>query len=154
VDLPTSQTSYLGVRTMSQVGVEETNTDRVTAITLDAQGNVTGNPIACVKELDVREMGDGAFLLGFTWSDPAGGTVDRFEIFSDAGTGTLQTQPPVATLISRGSGEYVTRLAPEARPGMYGVQGVYGSSRSRMSVVAVDSKMSPPVAPQLLQEGS
>jgi len=154
VELPFDQTSYLGVRTMSQVGVEETNTDRVTAITLDAQGDVMGNPIPGVDQLDVREMTDGGFVLGFMWVDPAGGTADRFEVFSDEGTGTLQTQTPVATLTSRGSGEYVTRLAPSVRPGMYGVQVVSGSSRSAMRVIAVEPKMAPPVAPQLFQEGS
>jgi hypothetical protein len=154
VELPLSQTSYLGVRTMSQVGVEETNTDRVTAITLDAQGNVTANPVACVNELNVRELAGGGFVLGFVWTDVAGGSADRFEVFSDAGTGTLQTQTPVATLTSRGSGEYATRLAPSLRPGMYGVQAARGSSRSTMAVVAVEPRMTPPTAPQLLQEES
>ena len=152
IALPADQTSYLGVRRVSLAGVEETNTDRIAAVTLDAAGQVVAGTPGAVRTIAVHALADGSFVVGF--SQPSGAspaTPDRFEVFSDGGTGTLQTDQPVATVAARaGREDYTVRLKPAERPGVYGVQAISGEQRSAMITAEVAAGLAAPQPPTLL----
>ena len=105
-DLLPGQRYIYAVRTVSSAGAEERNTQVITYVETDEQGNLLPAPLARPTDLavDVRQS---SLLIGFSCYAPLGfSEADGFDVLSDNGTGQLDLDNPVATVERSRNGQF------------------------------------------------
>ncbi len=143
----------LAVRKVSQHGVEERNTHVIAYVELDEQGSLLSPPLAEPADVTAELQPDGAILLGFSYVPPAGfASATSFEVFSDAGSGTLNLQTPVATITDVGAGrtDFEILVTPVSLPTKLAVRAVAAGRIGPLSRVVTVAAGAAPSAPLLL----
>ncbi len=105
-DLLPGQRYIYAVRTVSPAGAEERNTQVITYVETDEQGNLLPAPLARPTDLvvDVQQI---SLLIGFSYCAPLGfSEADGFDVLSDNGTGQLDLDNPVATVERSQNGQF------------------------------------------------
>ena len=97
-DMAVGQKYVYGVRAVSSAGVEERGTRVITYAEVDEQGNLLSAPLVAPVDLTV-DVQQSSLLFGFSYRATSGfSEADGFDIFSDNGSGELDTDTPIATV--------------------------------------------------------
>jgi hypothetical protein len=100
--LPEGERHFLAARVVSPAGVEETNTHVITCARADGAGALLDPPLPACVDVTADVLDAESAVVGFSCSpEPGFATPTSFEVLSDAGTGTLDEDNPVATVSPR-----------------------------------------------------
>ena len=105
-DLIPHQQYVYAVRAVSPSGVIECNTNVITYVEIDEQGNLSPLPLAKPINLDVATTESGIFVA-FSYYTPIGfANPDKFEIVADFGDGQFDLDNPIGIVEPRYVGQY------------------------------------------------
>lgn len=101
------ESRVFAVRAMSAAGVLEHSTHAAAVVALDENGNLPPTPLWPVFDTQATVLPTGEVRLAFSCDRQTGAARPyAFEILTDGGTGTIDTQHPLRT-ISAGEGEAI-----------------------------------------------
>ena len=103
--IPHQQYIY-AVRAVSSSGIVEHNTNVITYVEIDEQGNLSPLPLAKPINLDAATTESGIFIA-FSYYRPIGfANPDKFEIIADFGNGQFDLDNPIGIVEPRYVGQY------------------------------------------------
>jgi len=143
----------LAVRAVSPAGTEERNTHVLAYAEVDAGGSLLPPPLLAPSDLTAEVQSDASVVVGFNHHAPPGyTTATEFDIFSDAGTGTLNLQTPVASIyeVRPQQIDFEVVLMPPVLPVKLAVRASSDERPGPLSRIITVANVRAPAAPALL----
>ena len=129
------QKHVFGIRAISAAGVSEHNSHIITAIELDAQGNLLGSPLSKVTELTASMLANNSVRLEFSYQPMIGtDSPESFEVCTDSGAGSYDLDNPIsAVAYIAAKVDFEVTLAEPTLPASFVVRAVRSSQAGPLS---------------------
>ncbi len=130
---------FYGVRRVSPAGVEEQNTHVVVRVDLDAGSSLRPPAPSAPSDVTADAASDGSVVVAWSYAaSPGDGEPDTFDVFTDAGTGTLDVETPAASVPARPDRrDYAVTVVCAALPAMIAVRARTAGRHGPLSDIAV-----------------